>query len=166
VLLNTAPLLEEERYVGITALGVDALNPLAFHRASTRTRLTANDYPVNVAKWEQIDWAEEWLNGKEPDCGWYLSKQGGSVGVLLILHTDAHPDVFGPVKRAAQLHESFGAFREYLELVLRARRHRFEHTLDEAERHIRMEEVRHGIHENQAWLPPLLREFNEIIVEG
>ena len=49
-LLNSTPLLEEERHPRGAALITKGDDPIALHRPSTRTALSADNHPIDTAE--------------------------------------------------------------------------------------------------------------------
>jgi hypothetical protein len=58
LLLDPAPLLEEERYAGAEALVLNVHHPRRTAKPRTRPGLAARNYPVNPAQLQSTQWPE------------------------------------------------------------------------------------------------------------
>jgi hypothetical protein len=54
VLLNAAPLLEEQWHILCSALSEDVVNPLRLHGSGTGARFATDNDPVNAFQWQCV----------------------------------------------------------------------------------------------------------------
>lgn len=87
------------------------------------------------------------------------------VGVIHVLHADAHPDVLRPRQSRSQLSQSFRALRQHLEDVLTGLFHDFKRPTYEVHRHVGMEKIAHGVDENNARLFPAQRKIEKVVMD-
>ena len=71
LLEDTAPLLEEERYLCSMALVTNVENPVLVHWTSPGPRFAADDNPIDPFQGKVGERPEERFERQEPDCCWY-----------------------------------------------------------------------------------------------
>lgn len=144
-----SPLLEEEGYALRLAVVAEAAHPGFVHRAGAGTALPACDQPVDRGEVQFRQRPEQGLGADEP----HLRRNGAQVihpeGVAVVLDAHTHPDVGRPVQVLRERGEPLGALGEYLVGVPGRVGHDLEHPPDEVQRHLRVEQIAHRVHEDQ-----------------
>ncbi len=155
-LVKSAPLLEEERHVGAEALVAHHPWPQRIHAPCTTAALTARNHPVDSIEVE-FERAQQRLTGQEPNSSRDTPKILDPRSPPLVLDRDPSPDVLSPVQLVGQGKQALRSLGQYLESVPLGSTHHLEDTKDKGVRDTLVEEIRHAVHEDQAWSAPLQR---------
>ena len=151
--LEPAPLLEEERHLIPPTISFHSENPFFEHGPSTRSRLTANDDPVNVPQVERRHVFQKRFHGEEPHCHLRLPKMfDPRHAVFTILDRHAPPDVTVHRRKCelAVEHVShpFRPLRQHLVGMPAGTDHDPDDGLDEIIGDIFVKQVAHRVHED------------------
>ena len=87
-----APLLEEERNVGDSALVAQVSHPHRVHGTGTGSTLAPGDQPAHAAQIEVVQRTQQGLGADEPDGCWDRSEVIDSEGVALGFDAHAYPE--------------------------------------------------------------------------
>jgi hypothetical protein len=101
--------------------------------------------------------SEEWFNREKSDVSIDPSKVIYATQVLVALHADTHPNVWGPPNQGGKLRQSIRSLGEYLEPMPVSLSHDPEHPLNELNGHVLVEEITHGVDEDSLGLLPTKR---------
>lgn len=153
-LASTTPLFEKEGNARRHTIVANASDPIRINRPRVRPRLASNDHPIDVLQSQIVDRAEKRFNRKESHCSRDTRQMGDSIRVIFALHAHSHPDIRRPCELTGDSCQSFGSFRQDLKDMPMSCRHNFEDPSQVGKRHFVMEQVAHGIHENQSGLLP------------
>jgi hypothetical protein len=145
LLIEAAPLLEEERDAGPTTLVTNLEHPTLFHRSCPGTGFTSNDDPIDPLQIQIRQPAEQRLKGQELEVGSGPSEMFNSVGMSGIFDADAHPNVGRPVDSGAQLQQACGPLGQNLKLVPPCEAHHVEDLHQKRGGNSLMEEITHRV---------------------
>lgn len=166
LLIDAAPLLEEEPDPGSEALITDGTNPLRVHWPCARTGFAANNHPIDAAKVELAKRAEERFERQKLHVSVSLAQVVDAKGIVPVFDAHAHPDMRLPIQRIAQLDQTFRPFGEHLVLMPVRPAHNVEDVADIGERDLRMKQVAHRIHKDAFGGLPLQRQFEHLRLQG
>lgn len=151
---TATPLFEEERNACLDALVAYIDYPLRMHGARPGAGLAAHDNPVNMIQVEVGYWPQQRFERQEFHGGRRGSHIVYAKYMIAIFHTDAHPDVWGPIERRSQLAQSLRALGQYLKAVPMCLAHDAKDAPDEIKGNLFVKEVAHGIDKYHLRLAP------------
>lgn len=162
----SAPLLEEECHIRLTALVAEAAHPGLVHRPGVGAALSSGDQPVDRREVQAGERSEQGLGAYEPNRHFDRAQVVDTEGVPVVLDAHAHPDVGGPVQIGSERGEPLGTLGEYLIGVPGRVGHDREHPLDEIQGHLRVEEIAHRVDEDQPRRSPAVGRGQCVLVQG
>ena len=161
------PLLEKERHSGPPALIPQIPRPPAIHMPGADPTLPSHDHPVKpiaanhlIHERAQVDRPDERLTTQKPHCCRYRQQVPNPVVDRLILHRSPDPYVTGepvreqigvPPDKSGRPGRTLG--QDLIHVAINFQHHP-EALTGEVLRDLMMEQVRHGIDEHPARIPP------------
>jgi hypothetical protein len=112
---------------------------------------------MNARQVQGREWSDERFRGHETDMCRNLAQMVGTEHVTVVLDTDSHPDVRRPVDLLRDGPQSARSLGQNLIGVLRANSHDIEHTANELQWDVIVEQVTHRIHEDPPRGSPMER---------
>lgn len=161
------PLLEKERHTLLKCLVPKLDNPRLADWSALRPRFPADDDPVNVGEVHFADRADQRFKRNEAHSSGGPAEVVDPVLIAGILDRNSDPDILWPgLQFRGNLHQSLVPFGEHLVDMPRGLAHDLEDLLQKVEGHFLVEEVAHGVDEDQARLLPPPRFVQPFGVKG
>ena len=151
--------------MGNQALIADVFDPHGIHRTCPGATLASKDHPVDTREIESGKGTEKWLKAQEPDGCRNRAEMVDSEPILAVLDADAHPDIRWPIELRSDLLQALRSLRQNLIGVLWSVSHDIKDSPNELQRNVRMEQVTHRVHKDDAGLSPRSREVEDLGVE-
>jgi hypothetical protein len=142
-------LFEEERHSEPDAAVANVSNPPRVHRPGSGTGFASNDHPIDSVKRKTRDGTDQWFYGKETDNRWDLPEAVNAPGVRLTLYTHTHPEIRWPRELWRQIRQALSSLGQDLEHVPSGPLNHRKHLSYVLKGHLLVEEVAHGVDEDE-----------------
>jgi hypothetical protein len=126
------------------ALPFDFQDPFGFWESGLGTRLTTDNYPVDMGQIQSGEGTQQWFQRTKFDVGRDFPERVDPESIITVFHAHSHSDIGGPGDVSVQFPQALRPFGEHLKNVPVSFLHHRKYFLDEVQRSLFMKQIAHG----------------------